>query len=227
MEHLEEAVKQSSLIEFPPQRTQTRAGISARFAQLGMLPRALADDLSAEAPQQVRETVAAKLGRSGQPEKALALYPGPDTPPDAVLLAVVPALLGQGRMETARQLIDSVTSPENRIPLLIRLAEEPDQDGHKRLTAALNAINLMVSNTSTMSDSDLTARVARCLHTVAGTRSAAAHRRPVAHHQVRHRTCHANPSGCPASFHGHGTQNHLGSYLGRRVSQATHNLRIQ
>jgi tetratricopeptide (TPR) repeat protein len=170
VEHLEEAVEQSSLIEFPPHRSQTRAAISARFAQLGMLPRALADDLSAEEPQQVRETVAAKLGRSGQPEEALALYSGPGTPPDAVLLAVVPALLGQGRMETARQLIDSVTSPANRIPLLVRLAEEPDQDGHKRLTAALNAISLMVSDTSTMRDPDLTARVARCLHTVAGGR---------------------------------------------------------
>jgi hypothetical protein len=168
VEHLEEAVKQSSLIEFPPQRTQTRVGISARFAQLGMLSRALADDLSAEAPQQVRETVAAKLGQSGQPEKALALYPSPDTPPDTVLGAVVPALLGQGRMETARQLIDSVTSPANRIPLLIQLAEEPNQDEHKRLTAALTAVNLMISNTSTMRDPDLTARVARCLYTVAG-----------------------------------------------------------
>jgi tetratricopeptide (TPR) repeat protein len=78
--HLEEAVQQISLHEFPPQRIQNRGNLAARFAQVGMLSRAMADDLSAEAPQETRETIASHLGRRGRPEEALSLYPGPATP---------------------------------------------------------------------------------------------------------------------------------------------------
>ena len=171
VERLEEAVQQASLIEFPPQRTQTRGDIAARFAQLGMLSRALADDLSAEASQEIREKVAGRLGQSGRPEEALALYPSPQTPPEAVLRAVVPALLGQGRAETALSLIDLITVPASRIPLLVQLAEGlgTDQDKRLRLAAARSAAGLLANNGS-LEDPSLVTDVARCLHTVGGVR---------------------------------------------------------
>lgn len=171
VERLEEAVQEASLIGFPPQRTQTRGDIAARFAQLGMLSRALADDLSAEASDEIRQKVADRLGRSGRPEEALALYPSPQAPPDGILQAVVPTLLGQGRAETALSLINLITAPASRIALLVQLAEgpEPDHDKHLRLTAARSAANLMVNNIS-LEDPNLVADVARCLHSVGGAR---------------------------------------------------------
>lgn len=168
VERLEEAVQQASLIEFDPQRVEARGFIATKFVRLGMLSRALAEDLSAEAPQRIRDTVAGELGRSGRPEEALALYVNRDAPSDAVVTAVVPTLLGQGLIETARQLIDSVTTPASRAPLLIQLAEEPDYDKHSRLTVARTAMSLVVNTSDSVRNPDLVTRAAKCLQTVGG-----------------------------------------------------------